>query len=134
MANLWTGWGPNVLRNSVINAAELATYDQFKEMLLKYKIVRDGTPCHLASASLAGFAAVIFGSPLDVIKTRVMNAEKGVYSNPIDCVIKVARNEGPMAFYKGFIPNCCRISGWCCVMFLTFENLKSWYENKHEAA
>ena len=30
---LWTGWGPNVARNSIINAAELASYDQFKEML-----------------------------------------------------------------------------------------------------
>ena len=28
--NLWTGWGPNVMRNSIINAAELASYDQFK--------------------------------------------------------------------------------------------------------
>lgn len=25
--NLWTGWGPNVARNSIINAAELASYD-----------------------------------------------------------------------------------------------------------
>ena len=27
MAGLWAGWGPNVLRNSVINAAEIASYD-----------------------------------------------------------------------------------------------------------
>jgi solute carrier family 25 uncoupling protein 8/9 len=27
VAGLWTGWGPNVIRNSVINAAELASYD-----------------------------------------------------------------------------------------------------------
>ena len=30
IANLWTGWGPNVFRNSIINAAELASYDQLK--------------------------------------------------------------------------------------------------------
>ena len=24
---LWLGWGPNVVRNSLINAAEVATYD-----------------------------------------------------------------------------------------------------------
>lgn len=28
--NLWTGYAPNVLRNSIINAAELASYDQYK--------------------------------------------------------------------------------------------------------
>ena len=27
---LWLGWGPNVVRNSVINAAEISTYDQVK--------------------------------------------------------------------------------------------------------
>ena len=27
IGGLWTGWGPNVVRNSVINAAELASYD-----------------------------------------------------------------------------------------------------------
>ena len=37
--------------------------------------MRDRTPWHLASASLAGVAAVCCVSPLDVVKTRVMNAE-----------------------------------------------------------
>ena len=37
--NLWTGWGPNIMRNSIINAAELASYDQYKEMFTKYDIL-----------------------------------------------------------------------------------------------
>lgn len=32
---LWTGLGPNVARNAIINAAELASYDQIKESLIK---------------------------------------------------------------------------------------------------
>ena len=27
LGGLWAGWGPNVIRNSVINAAEIASYD-----------------------------------------------------------------------------------------------------------
>ncbi|KAF7022537.1 hypothetical protein CFC21_035247 [Triticum aestivum] len=30
---LWTGLGPNMARNALINAAELASYDQFKQVL-----------------------------------------------------------------------------------------------------
>ena len=30
----WIGWGPNVVRNSLINAAEVATYDHAKQTLL----------------------------------------------------------------------------------------------------
>ena len=29
---LWTGVGPNVARNAIINAAELASYDQVKQV------------------------------------------------------------------------------------------------------
>lgn len=29
---LWTGLGPNMARNALINAAELASYDQFKQL------------------------------------------------------------------------------------------------------
>lgn len=30
---LWTGLGPNVARNAIINAAELASYDQVKQVV-----------------------------------------------------------------------------------------------------
>jgi solute carrier family 25 uncoupling protein 8/9 len=30
---LWTGIGPNIARNAIINAAELASYDQVKEVM-----------------------------------------------------------------------------------------------------
>lgn len=33
---LWTGLGPNVARNAIINAAELASYDQVKQVGCSY--------------------------------------------------------------------------------------------------
>ena len=30
MLGLWKGLGPNIARNAIINAAELASYDQIK--------------------------------------------------------------------------------------------------------
>ena len=33
MAGLWKGVGPNVARNAIINAAELASYDQVLHLL-----------------------------------------------------------------------------------------------------
>lgn len=35
---LWTGLGPNVARNAIINAAELASYDQVKQVLFSFSI------------------------------------------------------------------------------------------------
>ena len=34
VSRLWLGLGPNIMRNSVINAAEIASYDQYKQICL----------------------------------------------------------------------------------------------------
>ena len=124
IANLWTGWGPNVARNCIVNAAELAAYDQYKQWVIGSGMLKDGIPCHLFCASLAGITACTVGSPVDVLKTRIMNAPEGMYKSPIDCAVQTMKNEGVAAFYKGYIPNCIRLASWNMVMFLTLEQLK----------
>lgn len=44
-------------------------------MLLKSKMFEDNVWCHLVSSAIAGFCATVVGSPIDVIKTRIMNAD-----------------------------------------------------------
>lgn len=87
-------------------------------------MLKDGVPCHILCACLAGLTACIVGSPVDVLKTRIMNAPKGMYSGPLDCLAKTMQ-EGPSAFYKGFGPNVARLAGWNVVMFLTLEQVKA---------
>ncbi|GKC09595.1 mitochondrial uncoupling protein 1 [Tanacetum coccineum] len=94
---LWTGLGPNVARNAIINAAELASYDQVKQTILKIPGFTDNVLTHLLSGLGAGFLAVCVGSPVDV---------------------------GQFAFYKGFIPNFKRLGSWNVIMFLTLEQAK----------
>ena len=76
MKGLWVGWGPNVMRNSIINAAELAAYDQFKQIALGTGLP-DGLFTHILCAFGAGFVACVVGSPVDVLKTRIMNRQSG---------------------------------------------------------
>uniref|UniRef100_A0A7S3CTX2 Mitochondrial uncoupling protein n=1 Tax=Strombidium rassoulzadegani TaxID=1082188 RepID=A0A7S3CTX2_9SPIT len=112
------------MRNSIINAAELASYDQYKQTMIQKGILKDGVLCHLTCACMAGFTACVVGSPVDVLKTRIMNAHPGQYSNPLDCIYQTFKSEGPAAFYKGFGPNVMRLAGWNCCMFLTLEQVK----------
>jgi len=72
---LYTGLVPNIMRNSIMNAAELASYDQIKSSLVKSfpTVNPDSKFLHFACGLSAGFIAVVFASPVDVIKTRVMN-------------------------------------------------------------
>ena len=119
---LWTGVGPNIARNSVINAAELASYDQFKEMFTALGV--EGVPSHVLSATGAGFVATCVGSPVDVIKSRVMGDKTGRYKGMVDCAVQTLRESGLSGFYKGFVPNFLRIASWNVVMFMTLEQLK----------
>ncbi|GAV65495.1 Mito_carr domain-containing protein, partial [Cephalotus follicularis] len=88
---LWTGLGPNIARNAIINAAELASYDQVKQTLLKIPGFTDNVVTHLFAGLGAGFFAVCIGSPVDVVKSRMMG--ESAYKNTLDCFIKTLKNE-----------------------------------------
>lgn len=124
MKGLWVGWGPNVMRNSVINAAELASYDQFKQMCLGMGM-SEGFPMHFLCAFGAGFVACIVGSPVDVLKTRIMNRQPGSTQSVPGLIGSMIAKEGPLAFYKGFTANFMRLGSWNVVMFVSLEKIKN---------
>lgn len=122
---LWTGLVPNIARNAIINAAELASYDHVKQTILKIPEFSDNMFTHLLAGLGAGLFAVCIGSPVDVVKSRMMG--DSTYKNTLDCFIRTLKNEGPLAFYKGFFPNFGRLGSWNVIMFLTLEQVKSFF-------
>jgi solute carrier family 25 uncoupling protein 8/9 len=87
LAGLWRGYSTNAARNSVICAVELGTFSQAKSELLNYGLP-DNSLTTIVSATIAGFAATVVGSPLDVVKTRLMSTKSGSgggYTGPFDC-------------------------------------------------
>ena len=123
ITGFWVGIIPNILRNSVINAAEIASYDQYKQMFLQYTGMKDGISLHILCAAMAGFTALIFGSPFDVTKTRMM---AGKYNGVFDCVGQTFRQDGFLAFYRGFVPNFFRLASWNICMFVCYEQIKAY--------
>ncbi|GAB4860055.1 Mitochondrial uncoupling protein 2 [Ancistrocladus abbreviatus] len=119
---LWTGIGPNIARNAIVNAAELASYDHVKETILAIPGFTDNAFTHTLAGLGAGFFAVCIGSPVDVVKSRMMG--DSTYRSTLDCFIKTLKNEGIFAFYKGFLPNFGRLGSWNVIMFLTLEQVK----------
>ncbi|GAB2243601.1 hypothetical protein Droror1_Dr00023729 [Drosera rotundifolia] len=64
---LWIGLGPNIARNAIVNAAELASYDHVKETILAIPGFTDNAFTHSLAGLGAGFFAVCIGSPVDVV-------------------------------------------------------------------
>jgi len=71
---------------------------------------------------------VVIGSPFDVIKSRIMNGreiegKKVPYASIGECVSLAWKENGVMAFYKGFAANCQRLVSWNVCMFLLREQI-----------
>ena len=129
VASLWRGSGLTVNRAMIVTASQLASYDQFKEMILEKGVMGDGIGTHVTASFAAGFVAAVASNPVDVIKTRVMNmkvepGEVPPYSGALDCALKTVRAEGPMALYKGFIPTISRQGPFTVVLFVTLEQVR----------
>ncbi|NWW14067.1 UCP3 protein, partial [Oreocharis arfaki] len=148
---LWRGTLPNIARNAIINCGELVTYDLLKDALLRAQLMTgedgvgghgpvpplcpqhptpgssppsDNLPCHFVAAFGAGFCATVVASPVDVVKTRYMNASPGQYRNVLSCLLALLMQDGPAGLYKGFVPSFLRLGSWNVVMFVSYEQLQ----------
>ncbi|GAU23337.1 hypothetical protein TSUD_237910 [Trifolium subterraneum] len=129
VTSLWRGSSLTVNRAMLVTASQLASYDQFKEMILEKGVMKDGLGTHVTASFAAGFVAAVASNPVDVIKTRVMNmkveaGKEAPYAGALDCAMKTVRAEGPMALYKGFIPTISRQGPFTVVLFVTLEQVR----------
>jgi len=124
--SLWSGLSPNLVRAMFITSGQLASYDIFKAKLLATPYFQDNITTHFTASLMAGFVATAVTAPVDVIKTRIMNAPANQFRGLIDCGIKVFRAEGARGFVKGFVPAYVRLGPHTILTFLVFEKLKVW--------
>jgi solute carrier family 25 (adenine nucleotide translocator) protein 4/5/6/31 len=72
-----------------------------------------------AYAQFVTVSAGIISYPLDTVRRRLMmdsgRAEK-MYNGTMDCFAKIAKNEGPKAFFKGSLSNVIRGTGGALVL------------------
>jgi hypothetical protein len=92
-------------------------------MLLLYTRLREGIALHFTAGFMAGFVATIVASPADVVKTRLMSSPDS-YTGVVHAFTSMLKDEGPLAFYNGFIPNFTRLSFWSCTCFIAMEKIK----------
>lgn len=91
--------------------------------------MQDGLLLHFVSSAIAGFIAVVGGSPADVVKSRCIDGLKvdgkvQYYSSIRECASVLYRTEGVRGFYAGFNANVYRLVLWNIIMFVTREQIK----------
>ena len=87
MRGLYRGMGPTVQRAAIISATQVPTYDHTKHLLLNRGLFHEGLPLHVCSSMIAGFMAAVTSSPVDVIKTRIMNQKTAGTHRPSSLLV-----------------------------------------------
>jgi dicarboxylate transporter 10 len=126
VSRLFAGTSMASTRGMLVTIGQIAFYDEIKYRLIKSTYFKDNLTTHFTASLSAGVIATIITMPLDVLKTRIMNAKPGQYSGVLDCARDIAK-VGPSGFFKGFTPAFVRLGPHTILTFVFLEQLKKLY-------
>jgi len=69
--SLWRGCTPTIVRAMLINMGMLATYDETKERINKFRGTKDTTSTKIISSFIAGIVCAVVSLPADNLKTKL---------------------------------------------------------------
>lgn len=131
LTTLWRGATPTMGRAMVVNAAQLSTYSQAKELILGTGYVKDGIFCHFLASMISGLVTTIASMPVDIAKTRLQSQKyvdgKGEYKGALDVLGKVIKSEGFFSLWKGFTPYYFRLGPHTVITFVFLEQMNKSY-------
>ena len=121
-----------VMVAGIRRGTQLATYDSTKHLILKQGWLQEGLLIHALSAIIAGFATSAISSPIDLVRTRLMNFKEGgpTYNGFLNCGMTIARTEGLQGLYKGFSAQWLRLGPHTLLQFIIWENLRKMFDIK----
>nr|CAH7728403.1 unnamed protein product [Callosobruchus chinensis] len=123
LARLFSGASTATSRAVLMTIGQLSFYDQIKLMILRTAWFKDNMTTHFICSLMAGGIATTLTQPLDVLKTRAMNAKPGEYKNLLGIVIHTAKL-GPLGFFKGYVPAFVRLAPQTIFTFIFLEQLR----------
>ncbi|XP_004692590.1 PREDICTED: mitochondrial glutamate carrier 2 [Condylura cristata] len=104
-AGLYKGLGATLLRDIPFSIIYFPLFANLNNLGINQLTGKASFAHSFVSGCVAGSAAAVAVTPLDVLKTRIQTLKKGLgedsYSGVTDCARKVWRQEGPAAFMKG---------------------------------
>ena len=126
ISGFYRGISANISRACVLNGTKMACYDKAKGFVSsKSGWTRKDLRNVFCSATISGFCMTCTVSPFDMLRTTLMNqpTDKKIYNGFTDAAVKIVRNEGVLAFYRGFFPIWARFAPQATLQLIVFEQL-----------
>uniref|UniRef100_A0A1I7VLB1 ADP/ATP translocase n=1 Tax=Loa loa TaxID=7209 RepID=A0A1I7VLB1_LOALO len=129
---LWRGNLANVIRYFPTQALNFAFKDTFKKMFMggldKEKQFWKFFAGNLAAGGAAGAASMCVVYPLDFARTRLAadigKGESREFRGLTDCIVKVAKSDGIVGLYRGFLVSVQGIIIYRAAYFGMFDTVK----------
>ncbi|KAK9463027.1 mitochondrial carrier domain-containing protein [Lipomyces oligophaga] len=118
------GIGPNTTRGVLMTASQMVSYDEFKKLLVSFGSDPKSMTTHFGCSMLAGLVATTVCSPVDVVKTRVMNA-KDKHQPALVILREAVKDEGILFAFRGWLPSFIRLGPQTIITFIVLERLKA---------
>jgi Ca2+-binding EF-hand superfamily protein len=121
----------SILRAMIASGANLVFYLTFREYLLFHNFLPDSPITDAVVCLVSSAITAVAMNPVDMLRTRLFNehvdpiTHKGTYyKNGIDALIKVIKNEGVIALWKGTITSFLRLGPHFTLTFVLLEEMK----------
>ena len=134
-AAFWRGSTPFVQRAMMVGAFQVATYDEFKGFYAKQLGQKPGALDNVFCAAMtSGLIYSLATMPLEAAKNRMAGQKPNAdgtmrYTGTLQTLSKVAKEEGAMALYKGYLPYYLRCGGHTVSMFIMVQMYRNAYIN-----
>ncbi|XP_064477959.1 mitochondrial dicarboxylate carrier-like [Ornithodoros turicata] len=123
LRKLFSGGGTATARAALMTIGQISFYEQIKQTLLATRFFQDNLTTHFTSSLAAASIATTLTQPLDVMKTRMMNAYPGEYRSILHCFLHT-KNLGIGAFFKGYVPAFVRLGPHTILTWVFLEQMR----------
>ena len=123
----WKGFEATVWRHGVWNGGYFGCIKTVRALIPEPETSQGLLAKNFLAGAIGGTVGTALNTPFDVVKTRVQNQVTAPfkYGWTLPAVVKIAREEGPAALYKGFIPKVLRLGPGGGVLLVVFEAVSS---------
>ncbi|XP_076336063.1 mitochondrial coenzyme A transporter SLC25A42-like isoform X1 [Tachypleus tridentatus] len=122
----WRGNSATMARVVPYASIQYAAHEQWKQALHVDTLAEK--KAHPSKSFLAGSLAGVTSStctyPLDLARARMAVTHKERYTSLMQVFVKIWREEGPMALYRGYSPTVLGVIPYAGTSFFTYETLK----------
>ncbi|KAK9508920.1 hypothetical protein O3M35_006361 [Rhynocoris fuscipes] len=129
---LWRGNSATMARIIPYAAIQFSSHEQWKRILSvdSGTVTKHKEKRRFLAGSLAGITSQTLTYPLDLARARMAVTQKETYHSLQEVFIRIWRDEGPAAFYRGYVATILGVIPYAGVSFYTYGTLQNWIKKE----